>query len=227
MNNTDNIAELNQAIIACRLCPRLVEWREQVAVEKRRAFNDCTYWGKPVPAFGDINGRIMIIGLAPGAHGSNRTGRMFTGDSSGEFLFTALHKAGFANQPHVVSSNDGLALQDVFITAVCRCVPPKNKPTPEELGNCIPYLQTEINMMPNLKVIVALGGIAFDRTLRLFRNDGHQIPKIVFAHKAHYSLPGDLPDLIASYHPSRQNTQTGRLSVEMFDQIWEKAGELI
>ena len=217
---------LETEIIACRKCPRLVAWREQVARTKRRAYRDWDYWGKPVPGFGDPDARVLVVGLAPGAHGANRTGRMFTGDGSGEFLYAALYRAGFANQPQATHREDGLTLRDMFITAVCRCVPPQNKPTAEELANCLPYLQRELDLLPHLRVIVALGRIAFDWTLRAYRQRGYDLPRLAFAHGAVYSLGSGLPWLIASYHPSRQNTQTGRLTPEMFDAIWQKAREL-
>lgn len=218
---------LEEDIIACRKCPRLVAWREEVARNKRRAYRDWEYWGRPVPGFGDRNARVLIVGLAPGAHGANRTGRMFTGDGSGDFLYPALHRAGFASQPTATHREDGLTLKDMFITAVVRCVPPQNKPTAQEIATCIPYMAREIALLPNLRVIVALGRIAFDWTLRLYRQMGHAIPRFPFAHGAVYSLGEGLPYLVASYHPSRQNTQTGRLTVAMFDRIWEQVRALL
>ncbi|NLF51010.1 MAG: uracil-DNA glycosylase [Leptolinea sp.] len=218
-----SIHQLNQLegeIIACRLCPRLVTWREQVAREKRRAYRDQEYWGRPVPGFGDPQARLLIIGLAPGAHGSNRTGRMFTGDASGDFLYPALHRAGFASIPKAIQRDDGLELKNLFISAICRCAPPGNKPAREEIANCLPYLREEINLLPNLKGIVALGSIAFSETLSLL--DQKQ-PDRVFGHGVFYELGGGLPWLLASYHPSRQNTQTGRLTTVMFDSIWQMA----
>ena len=225
--------ELNKEIIACRKCPRLVAWREQVAREKRKAYRDWEYWGKPVPGFGDRRARVVVVGLAPGAHGSNRTGRPFTGDGSGSFLYPALYRAGFANQPTAVARGDGLALHDLYITAVGRCAPPANKPTPEELNNCQPYLERELAWIKP-KVIVCLGRIAFDRLVRMFsmRESG-----MVFAHGALYPLrPGVAGEhswmhngdhwLLCSYHPSMQNTLTGKLTPEMFDEIWAKARAL-
>ncbi|MBN1922307.1 MAG: uracil-DNA glycosylase [Anaerolineae bacterium] len=203
----------------CRACPRLVAWREEVAVTKRRAYRNWDYWGRPVPGFGDRNARIVIVGLAPGAHGSNRTGRMFTGDSSGQTLYGALHRAGFANQPTWESADDGLVLRDVFITAVGRCAPPDNKPTREELLTCRPFLERELALLP-ARVVLALGKIAFDGLLTLWRDQGHAIPALPFAHGACYDLGEGLPQLRASYHPSRQNTQTGRLTLEMFDAVF-------
>ncbi len=228
-----NFDQLNQEIIACRKCPRLVAWREQVAQEKRKAYRDWEYWGKPVTGFGDHHARVLVVGLAPGAHGSNRTGRPFTGDASGGFLYPALYRAGFASQPEALTRDDDLKLKDIYITAVARCAPPANKPTPEELQNCQPYLEREIEWIKP-RVIVCLGRIAFERILRMLslRDQG-----LEFAHGALFPLqPNGLPAghwllkgehwLLCSYHPSRQNTQTGRLTVKMFDHIWAKAREL-
>ncbi len=219
----DEWLNLEEQIVACRKCARLAAWREQVAREKRRAYRDCEYWGKPVPAFGDAQGRIMVVGLAPGAHGSNRTGRMFTGDASGDFLYPALHRAGFANQPEARQRGDSLQLTDLLISAVCRCAPPDNKPEAAEIAACLPYLKAEIQLMPNLRGFVALGRVAFENILRLYRTDGHEMPALSFAHGAFYELGKNLPWLLASYHPSRQNTQTGRLTRAMFDAIWQQA----
>jgi uracil-DNA glycosylase family 4 len=212
--------DLEQVIMQCRKCPRLVAWREKMALEKRRAYRGQEYWGKPVPGFGDPESRLLVVGLAPGAHGSNRTGRMFTGDASGDFLYPALFRAGFANQPTGQTVGDGLMLKDLFITAVCRCAPPENKPTSEEIMNCLPYIQGEMALLPNLKGIVALGSIAFYETLRLL---GEKPSDFQFSHGAFYKLEGGQPWLLASYHPSRQNTQTGRLTTTMFDKIWQTA----
>lgn len=214
---------LNAEVIACRKCPRLVTWREEVACVKRRAYQDWEYWGKPVPGFGEPEARVLVLGLAPGAHGSNRTGRMFTGDASGDFLYPALFRAGFANQPQSLSRQDGLELKDLYISAVCRCVPPGNKPTLEEISNCLPYLVREIGLLHNLEGIVALGKVAFDTLVRLWQKDGHHIPRMTFQHAAFYPQSEGLPWLLASYHPSRQNTQTGRLARAMFDVIWVQA----
>ena len=221
------LPELQEKIIQCRRCPRLVAWREEVASTKRRAYRDEEYWGKPVPGFGDPLARLLIVGLAPGAHGSNRTGRMFTGDASGDFLYPALHRAGFASQPQARDRGDGLNLHDLFITAVCRCAPPDNQPTREEMDNCLPYLQAEISLLPRLEGIVALGKIGFDHVLRLYRQQGNVIPALRFGHGAFFHLGGSLPWLLASYHPSRQNTQTGRLSEAMFAGIWAQARGLL
>ena len=213
---------INEEIIACRRCPRLVAWREQVAREKRRAFREWDYWGKPVPGFGDERARVLVVGLAPGAHGSNRTGRMFTGDASGDFLYAALHRAGFASQPASHDRRDDLKLKDLFITAVCRCAPPDNKPTGVELANCRPYLLAEIETIQP-KVFVALGRVAFEAVVQIF---SIRDPAVVFAHAAAYPLEGG-KYLVCSYHPSRQNTQTGRLTGAMFDQVWDTVNQLL
>jgi uracil-DNA glycosylase family 4 len=218
---------LTDEIVQCRKCPRLVAWREEVAQTKRRAYRDWKYWGKPVPGFGDPQARVLVVGLAPGAHGSNRTGRMFTGDASGEFLFTALHRAGFANQSQAFQREDGLTLRRIFISAVCRCAPPENKPLPEEINQCLPFLEAEIRYLEGIQGVVALGRIAFEQVIRLYNPGKETATSILFHHGAHYVLGDGRPWLLASYHPSRQNTQTGRLTVAMFDQIWDQAGRLI
>ena len=215
-----------RAVVACRRCPRLVAWREQAAREKRRAYREWDYWGRPVPGFGDHAARVLAVGLAPGAHGSNRTGRMFTGDASGDFLYPALHRAGFATQPGSTSREDGLALTDLFITALCRCVPPANKPTPREIANCRPFLATELGLSPRVRVIVALGRLAFEEVWRIYPHKGNALKRFAFAHGAHARIGEGLPWLIASYHPSRQNTNTGRLTARMFDHIWTLARKL-
>ncbi len=220
---------LNHEIIVCRQCPRLVAWREEVARTKRRAYEDWDYWGQPVPGFGDRQARVVIVGLAPGAHGSNRTGRMFTGDSSGETLFGALHRAGFANQPTATHRGDGLRLDDVFITAVVRCVPPQNRPQAQERHNCRPFLARELALLTETQVVLALGHVAFKGYLRLLREQGHQeaVRGLKFEHGKVYALPDPLPTLIASYHPSRQNTQTGLLTLEMFDDVFRQIRGLL
>ncbi len=222
---------LNEEIIECRACPRLVAWREQVAAEKRRAYADWDYWGRPVTGFGDVRGRLLIVGLAPGAHGSNRTGRMFTGDSSGVTLFGTLFRTGFANQPTSADRYDGLALQDAFVTAVVRCVPPGNRPKADELANCRRFLERELDLMPQVQVVVALGKIGFDNFLNLLRARGQEVPSLKFSHGLRYSLSLDGREqpvqLLASYHPSRQNTQTGRLTLEMFDSVFAQARQLL
>jgi len=219
----------DQKVITCRACPRLVAWREQVAREKRRAYRDWEYWGKPVPGFGDRRARVLVVGLAPGAHGSNRTGRMFTGDASGDFLYPALHAAGFASQAASSQRGDGLELRDIFISAVCRCAPPDNKPLPEEIRNCLPFLCAEMDLLPRLQGIVALGSLAFHESLGLLREKFGISPKErpTFAHSQLYPFEDGMPWLLASYHPSRQNTQTGRLTQAMFADVWEKARNLI
>lgn len=213
-------AQLEREIPNCRKCPRLVHYLENVARTKRRAYRDWTYWGRPVPAFGDPRARLMIIGLAPGAHGANRTGRMFTGDRSGDFLYEQLFRAGFANQPQSKRIDDGLALKDTLISAVIRCAPPDNKPLPEEIRNCAPYLERELALIQP-RAILALGGIALNAYLDLLKRQG-SIPSRAaypFSHGAVFTLPGDLPRLFAAYHPSQQNTQTGRLTPAMFASV--------
>ena len=218
-----DLEKLEEEVISCRRCERLVAWREEVARTKRRAYVDQDYWGKPVPGFGDPQARILVVGLAPGAHGSNRTGRMFTGDASGDFLFPALYKSGFASQPTAQSRQDNLELKDLFITAVGRCAPPANKPITSELQNCRPFLLAEMDLLKNLQGIVALGKIALDQLLNIFREQSHPEPKLKFAHLAYLPSTGSFPWVLASYHPSRQNTQTGRLTEEMFALVWEMA----
>jgi uracil-DNA glycosylase family 4 len=218
---------LNHEIETCRLCPRLVAWREQVAQQKRRAFMDFDYWGKPVPGFGDSQARLCIIGLAPAAHGANRTGRMFSGDSSARTLIPALHRAGFANQPNSDHRHDGLRLDDAFLTAVVRCAPPKNRPNGEEKANCLPFLVRELKLLNNTRVVLTLGRIAFDGYRRLLRQQGWKLPSLAFSHGACYTLQPHLPFLVASYHPSRQNTNTGRLSNAMLDEVFQKVTSLL
>ena len=225
--NQQKWVELNASITACRLCPRLIAYREEVARVKKRAFRGWEYWGKPVPGFGDPYARLLVIGLAPGAHGSNRTGRMFTGDSSGDFLYAALHRVGMANQPTTVHRDDGLRLRDIFITAICRCVPPDNKPIPAEIRACQPFLEAEMELLSGFQGIVALGSLAFQQVLAIYRSHGHPVVRLDFAHNAFYDLGDGLPWLLASYHPSRQNTQTGRLTPAMFDAIWQQAKILL
>ena len=219
--------QLDDRIVNCRKCMRLVEWRETVAATRKKAYKDWAYWGRPVPGFGDHQARLLILGLAPGAHGSNRTGRMFTGDSSGVFLYSALHQAGFASQSTAISREDGLLLSDIFISAVCRCAPPGNQPTHVEMENCRPYLLEELDLLPRLEGIVALGRIAFDNVLDIYRQKGLNVVGLTFGHGAFYRLGDKLPWLLASFHPSRQNTQTGRLTTAMFDQIWQKCRRLL
>lgn len=222
-----DFCELERNVVACRKCPRLIAWCEEIAILKRKAYRDQTYWGKPVPGFGDPNARLLIVGLAPGAHGSNRTGRMFTGDASGNFLYSSLSRFGFANQAKAVSKNDGLRLSDIFVSAICRCAPPGNKPTSEEKNSCLPWLWQEISLLSNLQGIVVLGKIAYDGVRRLYKEHDLPVEAQGFAHAKFYASQGGKPWLLCSYHPSQQNTQTGRLTQEMFDLIWEKAQKKI
>ncbi|MFB6285277.1 MAG: uracil-DNA glycosylase [Candidatus Bipolaricaulia bacterium] len=220
----DSLDALRRDVITCHRCPRLVAHRERVASEKKRAFRDEPYWGKPVPGFGDPYARVLLIGLAPAAHGANRTGRMFTGDVPGgaaDFLIAALYRAGFANQSTSHHADDGLELTDTYLTAIARCAPPKNRPTSEEIDQCAEYLDREFALLTHVRAIVALGGMAFDQTLRLLHRFGASIPssKPRFAHGAVLELDG-MPSVIAAYHPSRQNTQTGRLTPEMLDEVF-------
>jgi uracil-DNA glycosylase family 4 len=216
------LQQLNTELLDCRRCVRLVEWREKVALEKRAAYRNQVYWGRPVPGFGDPRGRVFVVGLAPGAHGSNRTGRQFTGDTSGDFLYPALFRAGFASQPTSVSRDDGLVLTDLYTAPVCRCVLPKNKPTPQEMTNCQPYLEREFELIQP-EIFVALGRIAFDRILRIL---SIKETSISFGHNYVHEIPNG-KYVVCSYHPSRQNTQTGRLTVMMFDQVWKRVRELL
>jgi len=216
------LENIEREVISCRKCPRLVAWREEVARVKRRAYRDQEYWGNPVPGFGDPLASILILGLAPGAHGSNRTGRMFTGDGSGNFLYPALYRAGFASQTEASAIGDGLVLKDVFISAVCRCAPPANKPEREEIYNCLPWLGLEMQALSELKGVVVLGKIALDGLLSLPAFAGLPRASFPFGHNLFYETPG-LPWILCTYHPSLQNTQTGRLTSEMFDQIWQTA----
>jgi uracil-DNA glycosylase len=210
------LADLDARIVVCRKCPRLTRYREEVARVKRRAYRDWTYWGRPVPGFGDAHAELMLIGLAPAAHGANRTGRVFTGDRSGEFLYRQLYRTGFANQPTSLHRDDGLALHNAYIAAVVRCAPPDNKPLPSELRNCEPYLEEELELL-RPRAVLALGAIAFNAYLALLLRRGEITSRAPyrFAHGAEYKLPGSLPRLFASYHPSQQNTQTGRLTPAM------------
>ncbi len=213
--------------MGCRTCARLVEYREAIGREKRRAYLDWDYWAKPVPGFGDPNARVLILGLAPGAHGSNRTGRPFTGDASGKFMYPVLHKTGFASQPNAESRDDGLRLLDCYITAAVRCAPPDNKPTPEEIAACAPHLDEELRLLKNLKVVVALGKIGFDAYLNHLKRGGLQLAKkdYNFGHAAEYKMPNGVI-LLASYHPSNQNTATGKLTEKMFTAIFQSARKL-
>ncbi|MBI3404332.1 MAG: uracil-DNA glycosylase [Acidobacteria bacterium] len=214
------LADLNTHIVKCERCPRLRKHCEKVARIKRRAYMDWDYWGKPVPGFGDPQAELLIVGLAPGAHGANRTGRMFTGDRSGDFLYKALHRAGFANQPSSRQRDDGLKLRNAYITAVARCAPPDNKPIPVEICNCRSYLEKELEILQP-RAVLALGKIAFDGFLATLRERGDlpARPAFKFAHGVSFTLPGELPMLFGAYHPSQQNTQTGRLTEQMFSSV--------
>jgi uracil-DNA glycosylase family 4 len=227
MANSDQWAQLNAEIVACTACPRLVQWRQKVAREKRRAFRDWDYWGRPVPGFGDRQARLVIIGLAPAAHGANRTGRMFTGNGSGDTLTRALYRAGFASQPTSYHRNDGLQLRDAFLTAVARCAPPGNKPTGDEMDNCEGFLVRELALLSSTRVVLTLGRIAFDRYRRLLQKQGAALSRLAFHHGACYRLEPPLPALVVSYHPSRQNTQTGRLTEEMLDEVFAEVRRLL
>ena len=242
------MAALQARVAACRACPRLVAWRERIAREKRAAFRGDTYWGRPVPAFGDPAARLLVLGLAPAAHGANRTGRMFTGDRSGDWLYRALHRAGFANRPTSVSRDDGLALRDALVTASVRCAPPGNRPTPGERDACRRWLEAELDLLPRLRVLVALGGLAWKQALAVLELRRHAIPspRPRFGHGAEVALEarrgaGPIGDaghgvggpripvvtLLGSYHPSQQNTFTGTLTEEMFDAVWKRARQLL
>jgi uracil-DNA glycosylase family 4 len=218
---------LQGQVVACRSCPRLVDWRERVAREKRAAYREDDYWGRPVPAFGDAKATILVIGLAPAAHGANRTGRMFTGDRSGDWLYRALHRAGLANKPTSTDRGDGLRLSDVLITAAVRCAPPANKPTPTERDTCRQWLERELDLLAGVRVVVTLGGLAYNQTLRIFTERGLQVPRPRprFGHGIEVTVDGG-PTVLASYHPSQQNTFTGTLTERMFDDVWERAKAL-
>jgi uracil-DNA glycosylase family 4 len=222
------LEHLQDKIVRCRLCPRLVRWREKVAREKTARFKDWQYWGKPNPSFGDPKARLLLVGLAPAAHGGNRTGRMFTGDRSGDWLYRTLHKFGFANQPASISRDDGLKLTDCYITATCRCAPPANKLLPQEILNCRPFLLREIELVDRVKVVVGLGKVGFDNAFNAYRDFGLTSSKArpKFAHGARYRL-NDRVTLVASFHPSQQNTFTGKLTQPMFDAVFRKARGLI
>jgi uracil-DNA glycosylase len=221
------LVQLNREVVACVRCPRLVAYREKIAREKRRAYIACDYWGKPVPGFGDPDAAVLVLGLAPGAHGSNRTGRPFTGDASGKFMYPILHETGFSNQRTATDCEDGLKLSNLYITAAARCAPPDNKPLPQELANCAPYLDREMSGLKNLRVVVVLGKIAFDAYLNYLKRRG-LLParkSYKFSHGASYQMP-DGKTLLASYHPSNQNTQTGKLTRQMFSAVFKEAARL-
>ncbi|HMP91091.1 MAG TPA: uracil-DNA glycosylase [Kiritimatiellia bacterium] len=221
-----DIHQHNQVIASCRRCPRLISWCEEVAATRKAAYRDFDYWGKPVPGFGAPNARLLIVGLAPGAHGANRTGRMFTGDRSGDWLYRALHRAGFASQPQSIDRNDGQQLTDAYITAVVRCAPPGNKPLPEERDNCIGYLKKDLEILSNIRVVVCLGKFAWDGVVRMFRDSGLSMnEKVDFSHGAETIMRPY--HLVGSYHPSQQNTFTGKLTELMLDQVFSRARELL
>jgi uracil-DNA glycosylase family 4 len=229
MDSAESYHRLQEDIIQCRKCPRLVAWRERVAAEKVRRYQSDEYWGRPVPAFGEPSASLFILGLAPAAHGANRTGRMFTGDRSGQWLYEALHRFGFANQPTSVRRDDSLRLQGCVVSAALRCAPPANRPLREELNTCRPYLRRELELLQRKRVIVALGRIAFSEFFKAWRENGGEIPGVrtpAFRHGGEWHLPGD-GVLIASYHPSQQNTQTGRLTRPMFHAIFHRARGLL
>ena len=218
----DALAGIEADVIACRACPRLVAWREEVAREKVARFADQDYWGKPVPGFGDPAARVLILGLAPAAHGGNRTGRIFTGDRSGDFLYASLHRTGFANQPTSVARDDGLRLAGAYVTAVNRCAPPGNRPTPDERDRCLPFLAREIQALPDLSVIVALGSFAWDGALKALASLGHAVrPKPRFGHGAEAAVGPFI--LLGCFHPSQQNTFTGKLTEAMLDDVMARA----
>jgi uracil-DNA glycosylase family 4 len=216
------LEELEREVVDCRRCPRLVAWREQVAREKRAAFAGETYWGRPIPGFGDPAARVVIFGLAPAAHGGNRTGRVFTGDRSGDFLFAALHRAGFANQPTSVHAGDGLRLRDAWITAAVRCAPPANRPTPAERDACLPYAARELELLAGVRVVVCLGAFAWDAALRMLAARRTPGPRPRFGHGAELELPGAAV-LLGCFHPSQQNTFTGKLTPAMLDDVLLRA----
>jgi uracil-DNA glycosylase family 4 len=222
------LISLNKKIITCSKCPRLVEWREEIAKTKTKRFKEWEYWGKPVPGFGDPKAQVLLVGLAPAAHGANRTGRMFTGDESGNWLYRALHRAGFANQKSSTNSDDGLKLKNCYITATCRCAPPQNKPLPEEVRNCRPYILEEFRLLKNLRVIIGLGKIGFDAAFDCLKElkwtDLRTRPK--FSHGICVTITPKLK-LIGSYHPSQQNTFTGTLTEPMFDMIFRKTNTFL
>jgi uracil-DNA glycosylase family 4 len=223
----DGLTNLEDEIIRCRKCPRLTEWREEVARVKRKAYLDWEYWGKPVPGFGDHQAKVLVVGLAPGAHGSNRTGRMFTGDASGDILFRNLNTHGFSTKQTSKCRDDGLELRDIFISAVCRCVPPGNKPDPIEISNCLPFLSSEMDLLSNIQGVVTLGRIAYDGIIKILNGRGSKFPCNTFGHGKFIQPDGEDIWVLQSYHPSRQNTQTGRLTESMFSDIWAQTRRLI
>jgi uracil-DNA glycosylase family 4 len=224
----DPLAELEARVVECRACPRLVAWREQVARERRASFAGEEYWGRPVPGFGDPAARVLVFGLAPAAHGGNRTGRVFTGDRSGDWLFGAMHRAGLANQPTSTHLGDGLVLHDAWIAAAVRCAPPANRPTPQERDTCLPWTVRELELIPTIRLVVCLGGFAWDAALRLRAAAGlaNPRPKPRFGHDALFD-PGDRLPLLGCFHPSQQNTFTGKLTEGMMDAVFARARALV
>ena len=223
----DSLERVNREVVRCQACPRLVAWREQVARERRAAYADEIYWGRPVPGFGDPSAHVLVVGLAPAAHGGNRTGRIFTGDRSGDFLFASLHRCGFANQPRSNDRDDGLRLDDMYIAAAVRCAPPENKPTPQERDTCRPYLVRELHKLSDVRVIVALGAFAYDALWATLRDAGVEVPRrrARFAHLV--EQPAGPYTLLGSFHPSQQNTFTGRLTPEMLDAVFQRARRIV
>ena len=226
--SAERLADIEREVVECRRCPRLVAWREQVARERRASFAGETYWGRPIPGFGDRAARVLLLGLAPAAHGANRTGRVFTGDRSGDFLFAALHRTGFANQPQSRHAGDGLRLTGAWITAAVRCAPPANKPTPAERDTCLPYALRELELLGGVEVIVCLGAFAWDAALRLLAGGGVALPRPRprFGHGAQFGSEPPAPVLLGTFHPSQQNTFTGVLTEPMLDAVLLRAREL-
>jgi len=230
MRRNTELEKLQKIVVHCPRCPRLAAYLQEVSLHKPKRYRDWNYWSKPLPSFGDPEARVLIVGLAPAANGGNRTGRMFTGDRSGEWLFGALHQFGFANQPNSLSRDDGFTLTDCYITATIRCAPPANKPLPEEIENCRPHFLKEVDLLDKVKVIVPLGQIAFTQTLKSLRLKGYEVPPLAFGHGKSYVLrtPNSLLrtiTLVVTYHPSQQNTQTGKLTKSMFHRIFKIAQE--
>jgi uracil-DNA glycosylase len=221
-SEAEGLADLERRVVDCRRCPRLVEWRERVAREKRAAFRDEEYWGRPIPGFGDPHARVYVFGLAPAAHGGNRTGRVFTGDRSGDWLFASMHRTGFANQPTSIRRGDGLALEGAWVGAAVRCAPPANKPLPSERDECMPYALEELGLLPGVEVILCLGGFAWEAACRLL---GIR-PRPKFGHGAEHEPAGGGPVLLGCFHPSQQNTFTGKLTEPMTDAVFLRAREL-
>lgn len=223
----NNLQELTERIISCEACPRLREWCQEVAEVKKAKYLDETYWGRPVPGFGDPNARLIILGLAPGAHGANRTGRVFTGDESGRWLYGALHEFGFATEPVASHREDSLRLTDAYINNIVRCAPPQNKPTSGEIQACRPFFTEELRLLSEKRVVLALGKIAFDNYKKFMQEEGHDVKGLTFAHGACYTFDDERPALVASYHPSQQNTFTGKLTQAMWYEIFQRVRQLL